>query len=125
MSTPDPAPSANLLKWIDSAFVDGSPLTEYLTNAKKEYDQKANDFWSNLTSEQQLMAFYSVCKRITKGELEDQGTYRYVLYEVFGFGLEAYSVGIDCGYMNLHNSIQPPKTNKGKDASDSSERDIP
>jgi hypothetical protein len=35
----------------------------------------------------------------------DKGTYRYVLYDVFDFGPDAYSVGMECGYMDLHNAI--------------------
>jgi hypothetical protein len=31
--------------------------------------------------------------------------YRYVLYNVFGFDAGMYALGMDCGYMALHNSI--------------------
>jgi hypothetical protein len=51
------------------------------------------------------MAFSSVVKRIVKGDIKDSGTYRYVLYDVFGFDVDSYIVGMECGYMNLHNSI--------------------
>lgn len=37
--------------------------------------------------------------------LEDRGTYRYALFDVFGFGGSMYYRGMDCGYMALHNAI--------------------
>lgn len=73
--------------------------------AALEYDNAAEKLWSTLSKEQQLMLFYSVVKRIVKGELRDQGSYRYVLYNVFGFDSEAYAIGMDCGFLELHNSI--------------------
>lgn len=74
---------------------------EVSTQNKKD----ADSFWNDLTYDQQLMAFYAVVSRIYKGEIEDKGTYRWVLYDVFGFGPDAYGLGMDCGYMSLHNSI--------------------
>ena len=46
-----------------------------------------------------------MCRRIVKGDLEDKGTYRYVLYSVFGFGPEAYVRAQMAGYLTIHNSI--------------------
>lgn len=71
--------------------------------AQKEYEQKVDDYWNSLDYEDQLKAFYAVCKRIHKGDVVDKGSYRYVLYDVFGFGPDAYELGMDCGYMALHN----------------------
>jgi len=65
----------------------------------------AEAFWDNLSYEDKLWAFYSVVSRIYQGEIKDKGSYRYVLYDVFGFGPEAYGLGMDCGYMYLHNAI--------------------
>jgi hypothetical protein len=28
-----------------------------------------------------------------------------VLYDVFGFGPDAYIIGMDCGYMSIHNLL--------------------
>ena len=86
-----------------------SPMWQELSNmqmlAQKEYEQKVDEYWNSLDYEDQLKAFYAVCKRIYKGDVLDRGTYRYVLYEVFGFKEDAYVLGMDCGYMYLHNSI--------------------
>ena len=35
----------------------------------------------------------------------DNGTYRYALYNVFGFDPGMYGRGMDCGYMSIHNAI--------------------
>lgn len=70
------------------------------------YEKKADDWWSKLTLDEQLQAFYSVIKRVHQGDVVEQGSYRYVLYNVFGFGPDSYAVGMDCGYMSLHNAIK-------------------
>lgn len=71
----------------------------------KEVENEEETYWNSLTKEQQLCAFNSVCRRIVKGELEDKGTYRYVLYSVFGFGPESYARAQMAGYLEIHNSI--------------------
>jgi hypothetical protein len=80
-------------------------LSQMQMEAQKEYEQKVEDFWESLDYEEKLKAFYYVCKGIYRGDVVDRGTYRYVLYDVFGFGPDAYALGMDCGYMYLHNSI--------------------
>lgn len=67
--------------------------------------QESEDYWNSLSKEQQLLAFCAVARRIYKGELEDRGTYRYVLYDVFGFGPEAYAIAQESGYLEIHNAI--------------------
>jgi hypothetical protein len=68
-------------------------------------DSEAEAFWDSLSVDDQMKAFHAVVKRIVKGELQDKGSYRYVLYDVFGFDVDAYLMGMNCGYMDLHNSI--------------------
>jgi hypothetical protein len=68
-------------------------------------EARIDQWWNNLSYEEQTDAFYAVVKRLVHGELEKRGTYRYVLYDVFGFGPDMYIRGMDCGYMALHNSI--------------------
>lgn len=80
-------------------------LREIQQQVETSYDSDSEDFWNGLSEKQRLMAFYSVCKRIHQGEIQEQGSYRYVLYDVFGFGMESYGVGMMCGYMDIHNSI--------------------
>lgn len=74
---------------------------EYLN----EYNAKAKNWWNNLPIEERELAFYYIVSKIYEGELVEQGTYRYILYDVFGFGPEMYGLGMDCGFMALHNAI--------------------
>lgn len=79
-------------------YLDFNAVMEHIKNEEEAY-------WNSLSKEQQLCAFNSVCRRIVKGELEDKGSYRYVLYDVFGFGMEAYARAQLAGYLTIHNSI--------------------
>lgn len=68
-------------------------------------ENEAEKFWNSLSYEDKLNAFYAVCTRIHKAEIQDKGSYRHALYTVFEFGMDAYALGMDCGYMDIHNSI--------------------
>jgi len=63
------------------------------------------EWWNALPHEERLRAFRSVCRRIHQGDVIEHGSYRHVLYEVFGFNGDAYVDGMDCGYMDIHNLI--------------------
>jgi hypothetical protein len=80
-------------------------LAQLQIEAKEAREKEYDEYWNSLDYEDQLAAFYSVVKRIYKGEIEEKGTYRYILYDVFDFGSEAYILGMECGYMYLHNAI--------------------
>ena len=80
-------------------------IGEAVDESMREFGEQANAYWDSLSYEQKLFAFYSVCKRIRQGDIKDQGSYRYVLYDVFGFDFDAYMVGMECGYMDIHNAI--------------------
>ena len=80
-------------------------LNRLQEEARVAREKENDDYWNNLSYEDQLKSFYSVVKRIYQGEIKDKGSYRWVLYDVFGFGPEAYVLGMDCGYMYLHNAI--------------------
>jgi len=82
-----------------------SELSEYLKEAETQYKQECDEYWASLSEEDRLRAFYSVISRVVQGELKDRGSYRHVLYGVFGFGPESYSIGMQCGYLTLHNRI--------------------
>lgn len=100
MSEEDPK---NLKELLESNM--WQELSQMQLEAQKHYENLSNEFWESLSYEDQLKAFYAVCKRIYQGEVIDRGTYRYVLYDVFGFCPDAYVLGMDCGFMYLHNSI--------------------
>lgn len=72
-----------------------------MADCEKEQEQ----FWNSLSKEDQLKAFCAVVRRIYEGEIVDEGSYRYVLYETFGFGLEAYTQAQMAGYLSIHNML--------------------
>jgi len=80
-------------------------FSQEMEKAKQEYEKKNDEWWNNLSYDERCDAFYAVVKRIYEGEVKVNGTYRYVLYNVFGFGPDMYMRGMDCGFMALHNSI--------------------
>jgi hypothetical protein len=67
-----------------------------------------DDWWNNLTKDAQEKAFFSVVKRLNQYECEEDLSYRQVL-DKFGFdgSDNGYYLGINCGFMNLHNCIAP------------------
>ena len=70
-----------------------------------EIEDEQEEYWNSLTEEERLKAFCAVSRRIFKGEIEEKGSYRYVLYDVFGFGPEAYAQAQMAGYLSIHNAI--------------------
>ncbi len=72
---------------------------------RKSYEAENDAWWNALSQQEREDAFYAVVKRIYQGEIVEQGSYRYVLYDTFGFDASMYMRGMDCGYMTLHNAI--------------------
>lgn len=82
-----------------------SEMSEQMNADAARYEQENDAWWNGLTETEREDAFYAVVKRIYQGEIKERGSYRYVLYEVFGFGPQMYMLGMECGYMELHNAI--------------------
>jgi len=93
----------------EKALEEISVFGEEQQHARREYEAENDDWWNGLTEKERQDAFYAVCKRIHRGDAVDQGTYRYVLYNIFGFGHEMYGAGMDCGYMDIHNTLHEGK----------------
>lgn len=91
-------PKPDLLDKLEEA-------SKVFNQAMKELEDKSEEYWNSLTKEQQLDAFCAISRRIYRGEIAEQGSYRYVLYQVFGFGPESYAQAQDAGYLAIHNSI--------------------
>lgn len=89
----------------DEFFESLDELREAQKQAHEEYEAKNESWWNGLTEEEREDAFYAVVKRIYQAEIKERGSYRYALYDVFGFDPSMYGRGMDCGYMALHNSI--------------------
>ena len=70
-----------------------------------EYNEQVIEYWDSLTMEQKEKSFYYVCSKIYENDVVLRGSYRFGLYEIFGFDPSMYMAGIDCGYLELHNLI--------------------
>lgn len=84
---------------------DLQEISKIFNEAMKEIENQQEEYWNSLTKDQQLKVFCAIARRIYKGEVEDRGSYRWVLYNVFGFGPESYVQAQDAGYLAIHNSI--------------------
>jgi hypothetical protein len=80
-------------------------LSQEMEKHREEYEAANDAWWNGLTEQEREDAFYAVVKRMHKAELKDRGTYRWALYDVFGFDGGMYMKGMNCGYMALHNAI--------------------
>jgi hypothetical protein len=85
--------------------LDFTEVKSAFAATEEAFRERQEQFWSSLTPAQQLDAFCAVARRIYKGEIEDRGTFRYVLYDVFGFGPDSYVAAQLAGYFAIHNSI--------------------
>jgi hypothetical protein len=90
---------------VTKALSELAELGQEMQKYKDQYEVENDAWWNGLTEKERQDAFYAICKRIYQGEIVDQGSYRYVLYDVFKFGPEMYGAGMDCGYLTIHNSI--------------------
>lgn len=86
---------------LDKLAELGQEMEQY----RKEYEAKNDAWWNGLSETEREDAFYAVIKRMYQAEVELRGTYRYALYDVFGFDAGMYAAGMDCGYMAIHNII--------------------
>lgn len=78
---------------------------EELIMAKNKYKKEAEAFFNSMSYEDKLKCFLHVVGRIHQSEIVDNGTYRHLIYDVMGFETDSYSLGMDFGLMDLHNSI--------------------
>lgn len=65
----------------------------------------ADRVWDSLSEDDKLYAFCKVVSLIHRGEVEERGSYRYVLYQVFGFDMGSYMPAQLSGYLDLHNLL--------------------
>ena len=81
---------------------------EIQEEALEQYEQKAKEYYDSLGMDNQLLLFFYITNVIFKNYFKDNGSYRGLLYDKFGFGPEAYSLGMDSGMFALHNAISTP-----------------
>lgn len=80
-------------------------IGQEMEKARKIYEHDNETWWKGLTEQEREDAFYAVCKRIHEADIRSNGSYRFALYNVFGFDPGMYGRGMDCGYMAIHNAI--------------------
>ena len=93
---------------LNSMSNDDLDLEDFNNEFKQAMDllkQEEEDYWNSLSTNDQLKAFCAVVRRLVEGDIKLRGSYRYVLYQVFGFGTDAYARAQNAGYLALHNSI--------------------
>ena len=76
-----------------------------LNLAKDAFEVDSKAFFESLAYDEKLKVFSHVIRLIHQGEIVDKGSYRYLLYDIFGFETDSYALGMDCGFLDLHNSI--------------------
>jgi hypothetical protein len=92
-------------------YLNSEEYKEYLElqeKALQEYKQKAKDYFESLETDNQLLLFFYITNVIFENYFNDNGSYRGLLYDKFGFGPEAYSLGCDSGMFTVHNAISTP-----------------
>ena len=80
-------------------------LRQEMQESEDQYKKDVESFWDNLSYDDKLKAFFYVCSKIHKGDVEERGSYRHNLYQVFNFDMDSYIIGMNAGYLNLHNYI--------------------
>jgi hypothetical protein len=80
-------------------------LSEVFNTAMEEIKKESENFWNSFSKNDQLKLFCAVSRRIFEGELEQKGSYRYILYNIFGFDTSAYAQAQYAGYVDIHNAI--------------------
>jgi hypothetical protein len=84
---------------------DSKEFAEAFNSAMRLIEKDQEKFWSSLSKEDQLKVFCCVMRRLVDGEIKNPRSYRGVLYDVFGFGPEAYAQAQCAGFLAIHNSI--------------------
>ena len=76
--------------------------------ALEQYEQKAKEYFDSLEIDNKLLLFFHITNTIFENYFKYNSSYRGLLYDKFGFGPEAYSLGMDSGMFALHNAISTP-----------------
>ena len=80
-------------------------FSEACQKAQDDYKKEVDSFWESLSYDDKLKAFSYVISKVYDADVVDRGSYRWCLYDKFGFQEDSYMIGMDCGYMTLHNII--------------------
>lgn len=94
----------------EKLFDELTAFGEIQEKEEEQLHQKMDDWWDNLPKDIQEKAFFSIVKRLNKYECQEDLSYRQVL-DRFGFdgSGKGYYLGLNCGFMDLHNCIATPE----------------
>lgn len=82
-----------------------SHTADVLNDVIDQIKIEEESYWNSLSKEDQLSAFNCICRRLSKGKLEESRSYRGILYDIFGFGVDSYIRAQAAGFIDIHNSI--------------------
>jgi len=89
--------------------------SDNLAAVRKAFDEahaldkaRREALWESLSEDQRIDMFCAVMERVHKGEIEQKGSYRYVLYDIFKFSPAAYTQAQMAGFLDIHNCIYTP-----------------
>ena len=89
----------------EEALVKMASFSQAFNDAMNGIKNEEEAYWKSLTVDQQMAAFNCVIRRLYDGEINEQRSYRGVLYDVFGFGPESYARAQMAGFLAIHNAI--------------------
>lgn len=92
--------ASSLRNWLDSP--EARALREAWASSEQRMKAEDQAWWDSLLMEERARAFRQVVSLIYKSEVEDRGSYRHAMYDVFDVD---YVDGLSCHYMELHNLI--------------------
>lgn len=90
---------------IDFDSPEWQDISNKFVEAANQYQKECDDLWNSLPYDDRLKLFCAVSSLIYKGEIEEKGTYRHVLYDTFQFDTDSYAAAQHAGYLSIHNAI--------------------
>lgn len=84
---------------------DLEEISRIFNEAVEENKKRYNAKWESLTDEDQIDYFCAIMERVHEGDVVQKRSYRGVLYDIFGWGPEAYMAAQCAGYLDIHNMI--------------------
>jgi len=89
----------DLGQWLNSPELQA--LREAWAAAERKQNAEDDAWWDSLTMEGRAQAFRQITKLIHKADIQDKGSYRYAMYDIFNLD---YSDGLS-HYIDIHNFI--------------------
>ena len=86
-------------QWLNSPELQ--ELREAWSAAERQQNAEDDAWWDSLTMEGRAQSFRQITKLIHKADVEDKGSYRHAMYDIFNLD---YGDGLS-HYMMLHNLI--------------------